>query len=66
MVLWYAFGIGLVFAAPLARALSCLLRPVPNQWIHVAVFFAVPTLVFWVQAGSWRSRYPKSPVTARR
>jgi hypothetical protein len=50
-VLWYGFGIALVFAAPLAWILGYLLRPVLNQWIHVAVFFAVPTLVFWVIGG---------------
>ncbi|MFF2316511.1 hypothetical protein ACFVTE_09600 [Arthrobacter sp. NPDC058097] len=51
MVLWYGFGIALVFAAPLAWILGYVLRHVPNQWIHVAVFFAVPTLVFWVLGG---------------
>lgn len=51
MVLWYGFGIALVAAAPLGWVLSFLLRPVLNQWVHVAVFFAAPTLVFWVLGG---------------
>lgn len=51
MVLWYGFGIALLAAAPLAWILGYLLRPVLNQRIHVAMFFAVPTLVFWVLAG---------------
>lgn len=51
MVLWYGFGIGLVFAAPLAWVLGYLLRPMLHQWVHVVVFFAVPTLVFWVLGG---------------
>lgn len=50
-VLWYGFGAALLFAAPLAWLLGYLLRPVLHQWIHVAVFFAVPTLVFWVIGG---------------
>ncbi|MBT2550849.1 hypothetical protein [Arthrobacter sp. ISL-65] len=50
-VLWYGFGIALVFAAPPAWILGYLLRPALNQWVHVAVFFAAPTLVFWVLGG---------------
>jgi hypothetical protein len=51
LVLMYGYGIALVFAAPLAWVLGYLLRPVRNQWIHVAVFVAVPTLVFWTLGG---------------
>jgi hypothetical protein len=51
MVLLYGYGIALVFAAPLAWVLAYLLRPVTRQWIHVAAFFAVPTLTFWTAAG---------------
>lgn len=50
-VLLYGFGAALVFAAPLAWVLAYLLRPVRNQWVHVAVFFAAPTLVFWTAGG---------------
>lgn len=50
-VLFYGYGIALVFAAPLAWVLAYLLRPVRNQWIHVGAFFAVPTFVFWTLAG---------------
>ena len=48
MVVFYGFGVSLVFAAPLAWVLAYLLRPVRNQWIHIGVFFAVPTFVFWL------------------
>lgn len=48
MVLMYSYEIALVFAAPLAWVLGYLLRTVQNQWIHIGVFFAAPTLVFWV------------------
>ena len=51
LVLMYGYGIALVFAAPLAWVLGYLLRPVHNQWIHVAVFFVVPALVFWALGG---------------
>jgi uncharacterized BrkB/YihY/UPF0761 family membrane protein len=51
LILMYGYGIALVFAAPLAWALGYLLRPVRNQWIHIAVFFAAPTLVFWTLGG---------------
>lgn len=49
--LLYGFGGALVFAAPLAWVLAYLLRPVRDQWIHIAAFFAVPTLVFWSATG---------------
>ena len=51
MVLMYGYGIALAFAAPLAWVLGYLLRPVENQWIHVAVFFAAPTLALWTLGG---------------
>ncbi|WP_211880807.1 hypothetical protein [Pseudarthrobacter albicanus] len=48
IVVFYGFGVSLVFAAPLAWVLAYLLRPVRNQWIHIGAFFTVPTLVFWL------------------
>lgn len=48
---FYGYGIALVFAAPLAWVLAYLLRPVLEQWIHIAAFFVVPTLAFWAVAG---------------
>lgn len=51
LILMYAYGVALVFAAPLAWLLGYLLRPVRNQWIHVAAFFAVPTLLFLTLGG---------------
>ncbi|WP_146617535.1 hypothetical protein [Arthrobacter globiformis] len=48
LVIFYGFGVSLVFAAPLAWVLSYLLRPVRNQKIHIGAFFAVPTLAFWL------------------
>lgn len=50
-VLWWGFGIALVVAAPLGRVLGLLLRPVQNQWLHVAAFFAAPTTIFWILGG---------------
>ncbi|RAX17855.1 hypothetical protein DC347_03760 [Pseudarthrobacter sp. AG30] len=47
MVLMYGYGIALVTGVPLAWILGRLLRPIRNQWIHVAAFFIVPTLGFW-------------------
>jgi hypothetical protein len=51
MVLFYGYGIALVFGAPLAWVLAFLLRPIRNQWLHVAAFFVVPTFAFWTVAG---------------
>ena len=48
---FYGYGIALLFAAPLAWALAYVLRPVRQQWIHIAAFFVVPTLAFWAVAG---------------
>lgn len=48
MAAFYGFGVALLAAAPLAWVLAYLLRPVPNQWVHIGAFFVVPTLVFWV------------------
>ncbi|WP_146069612.1 hypothetical protein [Arthrobacter sp. B0490] len=39
LALWYGVGIGLVTGLPLGIVLGLLLRPVSNQWIHVAIFF---------------------------
>ncbi|NUT70988.1 hypothetical protein [Pseudarthrobacter sp. C4D7] len=47
MVLMYGYGIAFAAGVPLAWILGLLLRPVRNQWIHVAAFFIVPTLCFW-------------------
>ncbi len=47
MKVLYSVGISLVVGAPLAWILAYLLRPVRNQSIHIAAFFAVPTLAFW-------------------
>ncbi|MHC6230726.1 hypothetical protein ACX5I6_14010 [Arthrobacter sp. MMS24-T111] len=47
MVLMYGYGIALATGVPLAWILGRLLRPIRNQWIHVAAFFIVPTLGFW-------------------
>jgi hypothetical protein len=48
MVVLYGFGVSLVVGSPLAWVLANLLRPVQNQGIHIAAFFVVPTLAFWV------------------
>ncbi|MFF1879935.1 hypothetical protein ACFVVC_00520 [Pseudarthrobacter sp. NPDC058196] len=47
MVLMYGSGIALATGVPLAWMLGYLLRPIRNQWVHVAAFFLVPTLGFW-------------------
>lgn len=47
-VLFWGYMVGLVVAGPLGWALAFLLRPVRKQWLHVAAFFAVPTVLFWV------------------
>lgn len=47
MVVMYGYGVALATGLPLAWILGYLLRPVRNQWIHVAAFFIVPTLGFW-------------------
>ncbi|WP_157370989.1 MULTISPECIES: hypothetical protein [unclassified Arthrobacter] len=51
MLVVYGFGTALLVATPLAALLAFLLRPVQNQWLHVAAFFAVPTLTYWVLGG---------------
>ncbi|WJH26039.1 hypothetical protein [Pseudarthrobacter defluvii] len=47
MVLMYGYGVSFVIGLPLGWILGHLLRPVRNQWLHVAAFFVVPTLSFW-------------------
>jgi len=47
MIVMYGYAVALAAGLPLAWILGYLLRPVRNQWIHVAAFFAVPTLAFW-------------------
>jgi len=47
MIAMYGYGAALATGIPLAWILGYLLRPVRNQWIHVAAFFTVPTLAFW-------------------
>lgn len=44
VALWYGLGVGLVTGLPLGIVVGLLLRPVRNQWVHVAVFLAVFTL----------------------
>lgn len=39
LVLWWGTIIGIFTGLPLGIILGLLLRPVRNQWIHVAVFF---------------------------
>lgn len=51
MILLYGFGVALLVGIPLGALLAFLLRPVENQWLHVAAFFAAPTLVFWLLGG---------------
>ncbi|MUK01500.1 hypothetical protein GM708_05895 [Vibrio cholerae] len=41
LALWYGLGVGVLTGLPLGVVLGLLLRPVRDQWIHVAVFFAV-------------------------
>jgi len=47
MIALYGYGAALAAGIPLAWILGYVLRPVRNQWIHVAAFFIVPTLAFW-------------------
>lgn len=39
LLLWWGAIVGVFTGLPLRIALGLLLRPVRNQWIHVAVFF---------------------------
>jgi len=47
MVLLYGYGVSFIIGLPVGWILGRLLRPVRNQWIHVAAFFIVPALAFW-------------------
>lgn len=51
MILLYGFGVAILAGIPLGALLAFLLRPVENQWLHVAAFFAAPTLIFWLLGG---------------
>jgi hypothetical protein len=53
MVVFYGFGVALVFAAPLAWVLAYLLRPVRNQWIHIGAFSRFPPSHSGCWAASW-------------
>lgn len=44
-------GLSLLVAVPVGVVLGLVLRPVRRQWIHVAVFFAVPAAVLWAVFG---------------
>lgn len=44
-------GLSLLVGVPMGLVLGLLLRPVRRQWIHVAVFFAVPSAVLWAVFG---------------
>ena len=50
LMVWGGAG-ALLLGGPLALVLGLLLRPVRRQWIHVAVFFAVPAAILWAWAG---------------
>jgi hypothetical protein len=47
MVLMYGYGVSFFIGLPLGWILGRLLRPIRNQWLHVAAYFVVPTLCFW-------------------
>lgn len=51
VVAFYAAGLGLFTALPVALALGFLLRPVRSQWLHVLAFFLVPTAIAWLLIG---------------
>ena len=44
-------GLSLLVGIPVGLVLGLLLRPVGRQWIHVAVFFAVPSVLSWAVFG---------------
>ena len=48
---FYAAGLGLFTALPVAVILGWSLRRVLNQGIHILAFFVVPTLVAWLIIG---------------
>ena len=48
---FYAAGLGLFTALPVALILGWSLRRVVNQGIHVLAFFLVPTLLAWLIIG---------------
>ena len=48
---FYAAGLGLFTALPVAVILGFSLRRVLNQGIHVLAFFVVPTLLAWLIIG---------------
>ena len=48
---FYAAGLGLFTALPVALILGWSLRRVMNQGIHVLAFFLVPTLIAWLIIG---------------
>lgn len=48
---FYAAGLGLFTALPVALLLGWSLRRVLNQGVHVLAFFLVPTLLAWLIIG---------------
>ena len=51
VVAFYAAGLGLFTALPVALALGFALRTVRSQWLHLLVFFLVPTAIAWLLIG---------------
>lgn len=51
VVAFYAAGLGLFTALPVALALGFVLRTVRSQWLHLLAFFLVPTAVAWLVIG---------------
>ncbi len=48
---FYAAGLGLFTALPVALLLGWLLRGIPSQGLHVLAFFIVPLLLGWLVIG---------------
>lgn len=48
MIIMFGYGIGLVLGLPIGWVVGYLLRPIRRQLVHVAAFFVLPTLTFWV------------------
>jgi len=47
MIGMYGYAASIIPGLPLAGLMGYLLRPIRNQWIHLAAFFVVPTVGFW-------------------
>ena len=48
---FYAAGLGLFTALPVALVLGWALRRVPQQGIHILAFFLIPLLLAWLVIG---------------